>query len=54
MKNPTKETIAVTEKKKTWNPPVLTAFGSVEQLTLKNKHVGSSDGLTFNGVPISG
>jgi hypothetical protein len=41
-------------QKKTWNTPVLTAFGSVEKLTLKDKHVGTTDGLTFNGVPISG
>jgi len=43
-----------TMQKKTWNTPVLTAFGSVEKLTLKDKHVGTTDGLTFNGVPISG
>lgn len=41
-------------QKKTWSTPILTAFGSVEKLTLKNKTSGVSDGFTFNGVPISG
>jgi hypothetical protein len=41
-------------QKKTWITPTLTAFGSIDKLTLKNKTVGSNDGFTFNGVPISG
>jgi hypothetical protein len=40
---------------KTWETPVLTEYGDVAQLTLaKDKHIGLSDGFTFNGVPISG
>jgi hypothetical protein len=40
---------------KTWETPNLTVYGDVATLTLaKNKHLGSSDGCTFNGVPISG
>jgi len=42
-------------EKKTWSVPNLTVFGSVEKLTLlKDKHLGPTDGFTFNGVPISG
>jgi hypothetical protein len=38
-----------------WETPVLTVYGDVAALTLvKDKHVGTSDGFTFNGVPISG
>jgi hypothetical protein len=40
---------------KTWETPSLTVYGDVATLTLAvNKHIGSSDGFTFNGVPISG
>lgn len=44
----------MTEKapKKVWNPPKLTVFGSVEELTLCNKTYGSSDGNTFMGSSI--
>ena len=43
------------DQKKTWNTPVLTAFGSVEKLTLlKAKSFGATDGNTFNGIAISG
>lgn len=41
-------------QKKSWSTPVLTAFGSIEKLTLKNKNYGPSDGNTFAGVSISG
>ncbi len=41
-------------QKKTWYTPVLTAFGTVEKLTLKNKSFGPTDGNTFNGIAISG
>jgi hypothetical protein len=40
---------------KTWETPSLTMYGDVATLTLaKDKHMGVSDGFTFNGVPISG
>jgi hypothetical protein len=40
---------------KAWETPTLAVYGDVAELTLaKDKHVGSSDGFTFNGVPISG
>lgn len=40
---------------KTWETPSLTVYGDAADLTLvKNKHVGVSDGFTFNGTPISG
>jgi hypothetical protein len=40
---------------KTWETPSLTVYGDVVTLTLaKDKHLGVSDGFTFNGVPISG
>ncbi len=40
---------------KTWETPALTVYGDVAELTLAHdKHIGSSDGFTFNGVPISG
>jgi len=38
----------------TWETPILVVYGDVAVLTLKNKHNGTSDGFTFNGVPISG
>ncbi|MES1261688.1 MAG: hypothetical protein ABUS49_08130 [Acidobacteriota bacterium] len=38
-----------------WETPNLTIYGDVTELTLaKDKHNGTSDGFTFNGVPISG
>jgi hypothetical protein len=37
-----------------WETPALTVYGDVTELTLKDKHNGTSDGFTFNGVPISG
>jgi hypothetical protein len=41
--------------RKTWETPCLTVYGDVKALTLVvNKHLGHSDGFTFNGVPISG
>jgi hypothetical protein len=44
-----------TTEQKTWETPSLTVYGDVKTLTLVvNKHVGTSDGFTFNGVPISG
>ena len=40
---------------KTWETPNLTVYGDAAALTLvKDKHVGVSDGFTFNGTPISG
>jgi hypothetical protein len=40
---------------KTWETPSLTVYGDVATLTLtKDKHFGTTDGFTFNGVPISG
>ena len=40
---------------KTWETPNLTVYGDAATLTLvKDKHVGVSDGFTFNGTPISG
>lgn len=42
------------KQKKTWSAPSLVVFGSVETLTLKDKHFGTNDGFTLNGVPISG
>jgi hypothetical protein len=40
---------------KTWETPSLTVYGDVATLTLaKDKHLGATDGFTFNGVPISG
>lgn len=40
---------------KTWETPSLTVYGNAADLTLvKNKHVGVSDGFTFDGTPISG
>ena len=42
-------------EQKVWIEPSLTVYGDATELTLaKNKHNGISDGLTFNGVPISG
>ncbi len=40
----------------TWETPSLTLYGDVATLTLalRDKHLGISDGFTFNGVPISG
>jgi hypothetical protein len=44
-----------TNDQKTWETPCLTVYGDVATLTLvTNKHLGHSDGFTFNGVPISG
>jgi hypothetical protein len=40
---------------KDWVTPELTVYGDAATLTLvKNKHMGVSDGYTFNGTPISG
>jgi hypothetical protein len=36
---------------KTWETPTLIVYGDVAALTLKQ--VGKTDGLTFNGIPIS-
>jgi hypothetical protein len=44
----------MTNDQKTWETPTLTVYGDVVALTLKDKHTGTSDGFTFNGVPISG
>jgi hypothetical protein len=44
----------MTNEQKTWETPALTVYGDVAALTLKDKHNGTSDGFTFNGVPISG
>jgi len=44
----------MTNDQKTWETPALTVYGDVVALTLKDKHQGTSDGFTFNGVPISG
>lgn len=42
-----------TETKKAWNPPCLTVFGSVEEITLGcDKTNGSSDGYTYMGQAI--
>lgn len=44
-----------TNQQQAWETPSLTTYGDVAELTLvKDKHRGVSDGLTFNGVPISG
>lgn len=44
-----------TSDQKTWETPSLTVYGDVKTLTLLiNKHLGPTDGFTFNGVPISG
>jgi hypothetical protein len=32
--------------------PVMTVLGSVHELTLQDKELGESDGLTFEGDPI--
>jgi hypothetical protein len=40
--------------RKTWTTPALVVFGAMETLTLKDKKLGKTDGLTLNGVPISG
>ncbi|MCU1326411.1 MAG: hypothetical protein JWN34_1781 [Bryobacterales bacterium] len=37
-----------------WETPALTVYGDVAALTLKDKRNGTSDGFTYNGVPISG
>lgn len=37
-----------------WETPELTVYGDVTALTLKDKRYGTSDGFTYNGVPISG
>jgi hypothetical protein len=43
------------DDQKPWETPTLTVYGDVATLTLlKDKHLGSSDGFTFNGIPISG
>ena len=40
---------------KTWETPDITIYGDAAALTLvKSKHVGISDGFTFDGTPISG
>jgi hypothetical protein len=40
---------------KDWVTPELTVYGDAATLTLvKDKHMGVSDGYTFNGTPISG
>ncbi|MDP9171907.1 MAG: lasso RiPP family leader peptide-containing protein [Acidobacteriota bacterium] len=45
----------MTNDQQNWETPALTVYGDVAALTLaKDKHSGSSDGFTFNGVPISG
>jgi len=44
----------MTNVQQTWQTPALTVFGDVAALTLKDKHNGTTDGFTFNGVPISG
>jgi len=44
----------MTNNRQTWETPALTVYGDVAELTLKDKHTGTSDGFTFNGVPISG
>ena len=43
------------EPKKAWESPSLIVFGSVESLTQNctNKQLGSSDGFTFQGQPIT-
>ncbi len=44
------------EPKRVWDSPTLTIFGSVESLTqgpCTNKDLGSTDGLTFQGNPIT-
>ena len=38
--------------KKNWSRPVLTAYGSVAELTKQNKVLGSSDGFLFQGNAI--
>jgi hypothetical protein len=44
-----------TRDTKPWETPILIEYGDVAELTLaKSKHLGLSDGFTFNGVPISG
>lgn len=40
------------EKKDSWSAPVLTIYGSVEELTRQTKNFGSHDGYTFMGTPI--
>jgi hypothetical protein len=44
----------MTNDRQTWETPTLTVYGDVVELTLKAKRTGTSDGFTFNGVPISG
>lgn len=50
-----KDNIMEPSNKKAWDTPSLTEYGDAATLTLvKDKHVGVSDGFTFNGTPISG
>jgi len=49
-----KEETMTTSDQQNWETPVLIVYGDVTELTLKDKHNGTSDGFTFNGVPISG
>lgn len=49
-----KEASMTTNDQQNWETPVLVVYGDVTELTLKDKHNGTSDGFTFNGVPISG
>ena len=37
---------------KQYQRPEIRELGSLEELTLQDKDYGSSDGLTFQGVPI--
>jgi hypothetical protein len=36
-----------------YEPPVLEEIGSLHELTLRDKTYGSTDGFTFQGVPIT-
>jgi hypothetical protein len=36
-----------------YEPPVLEEIGSLHELTLQDKKYGSTDGFTFQGVPIT-
>jgi hypothetical protein len=36
-----------------YEPPVLEEIGSLHELTLQDKTYGSTDGFTFQGVPIT-
>lgn len=39
-------------KKKSWDAPALTVYGSLAEITGQDKQYGGDDGYTFMGQPI--